>query len=490
MSIALLKDVLKEFHVKDMPSAAQITSAVNEAVQKLKSRQRSNGAFALWSLQDRHTYPYVTLHVMHALLLTKQAGYAVPDTVINSGMSYIHNIDNYIGDYKGDSRLELKAFAYYLLDMKGAGDTTGASHLYKSRPLDKLPLETIGLLFSIFAQHKETASEAAAIHTYLANMIVETASTADIVRPGEDANDFDYSLFWSPMRTKALLLDAFIIEGKSKELVPKLMRTVLGGQEKGRWNNTQENVYVLQAIKRYFDKYEKSVPDFVVQSWFGKEFIGQSTFKGRSNDFKSIVVPMSYLTEHKGSSEFTMLKEGDGRAYYRLGLSYAPKNLHLTALDRGFQVTRTYEGAKNKSDVSHDSDGRWRFKAGSLVKVKLKLSAPGYRFFVALVDPLPAGTEALNEQLKGTEEVTPDPNNVMPTSFWWGWWMRNWWDHENKRDNQTEVFANQLSGGVHEYSYVVRATTPGTFVVPPTKAEEMYAPETFGRTQTEAVIVE
>jgi uncharacterized protein YfaS (alpha-2-macroglobulin family) len=68
--------------------------------------------------------------------------------------------------------------------------------------------------------------------------------------------------------------------------------------------------------------------------------------------------------------------------------------------------------------------------------------------------------------------------------------MRNWWDHENKRDNQTEVFANQLSGGVHEYSYVVRATTPGTFVVPPTKAEEMYAPETFGRTQTEAVIVE
>jgi uncharacterized protein YfaS (alpha-2-macroglobulin family) len=65
----------------------------------------------------------------------------------------------------------------------------------------------------------------------------------------------------------------------------------------------------------------------------------------------------------------------------------------------------------------------------------------------------------------------------------------NWWNHENKRDNQTEVFADQLWGGSHDYSYLMRATTPGTYVVPPTKAEEMYAPETFGRTASETVII-
>ena len=43
---------------------------------------------------------------------------------------------------------------------------------------------------------------------------------------------------------------------------------------------------------------------------------------------------------------------------------------------------------------------------------------------------------------------------------------------------------------MHEYTYVARATTPGTFVVPPTRAEEMYSPETFGRTATDHVIVE
>jgi hypothetical protein len=43
---------------------------------------------------------------------------------------------------------------------------------------------------------------------------------------------------------------------------------------------------------------------------------------------------------------------------------------------------------------------------------------------------------------------------------------------------------------VYTYSYVARATTPGEFVVPPTKAEEMYAPETFGRSASDRLVVE
>ena len=35
--------------------------------------------------------------------------------------------------------------------------------------------------------------------------------------------------------------------------------------------------------------------------------------------------------------------------------------------------------------------------------------------------------------------------------------------------------------GMYHYRYLARATTFGTFVVPPTKAEEMYVPEVFGR---------
>ena len=58
------------------------------------------------------------------------------------------------------------------------------------------------------------------------------------------------------------------------------------------------------------------------------------------------------------------------------------------------------------------------------------------------------------------------------------------------RDERVEAFTSLLWAGVHEYTYVARATTPGHFVVPPTKAEEMYAPETFGRSASDRVVVE
>jgi hypothetical protein len=56
------------------------------------------------------------------------------------------------------------------------------------------------------------------------------------------------------------------------------------------------------------------------------------------------------------------------------------------------------------------------------------------------------------------------------------------------RDERVEAFASLLWEGVHEYEYVARATTPGNFVVPPPKAEEMYMPETFGRGGPTAVV--
>ena len=77
-------------------------------------------------------------------------------------------------------------------------------------------------------------------------------------------------------------------------------------------------------------------------------------------------------------------------------------------------------------------------------------------------------------------------------SFGFGWWQWRpvWFDHQNLRDDRAEAFTSLLWEGVYTYSYVARATTPGQFVVPPSKAEEMYHPETFGRSQTDRVWIE
>ena len=51
------------------------------------------------------------------------------------------------------------------------------------------------------------------------------------------------------------------------------------------------------------------------------------------------------------------------------------------------------------------------------------------------------------------------------------------------------LFATRLSEGHHEFSYIVRATTAGTFRAAPAHAEEMYEPEVFGRTATTIIEV-
>ena len=132
-----------------------------------------------------------------------------------------------------------------------------------------------------------------------------------------------------------------------------------------------------------------------------------------------------------------------------------------------------------------DDDGVWHVLAGAQVRVNVTMVNDSRRTNMALVDPMPAGFESLNPALAVTGEV--DARRGGAADSWW-WWT--WYEHQNLRDDRAEAFSSYLRAGTHEYSYVVRATTPGTFVVPPAKAEEIYAPEVFGRSRTDTVIVQ
>ena len=94
-----------------------------------------------------------------------------------------------------------------------------------------------------------------------------------------------------------------------------------------------------------------------------------------------------------------------------------------------------------------------------------------------MVDPLPAGFEAINTALTTAARIEPDGDDDR-------------WDHRNLRDDRSEAFARELGAGSHRCSYAVRATTPGPFIAAPARAEEMYRPESFGRSAGVTVTIE
>ena len=322
---------------------------------------------------------------------------------------------------------------------------------------------------------------------FLNNRVTETAGAATVA---SGYSDGDYLLLHSSRRADAVLLEALVVDQPDSDLITKLVRGLLGHRTAGRWGNTQENVWVLLAMDRYFSRFESQTPDFVARIWLGEQYAAGQAFQGRSAENVNLDLPMQFIQESAtnadGDLSLILQKEGQGRLYYRLGLRYAPTDLTLDPADQGFTVERIYEAVDDPEDVRRDEDGVWHIRAGARVRVKLTMAAPSRRVHVALVDPLPAGLEILNPELAVTAELPLDPNSSLGRRRW----RSSWYQHQNLRDERAEAFTSYLWAGVYEYSYMARATTPGAFVAPPAKAEEMYAPETFGRTGTDWVVVE
>jgi uncharacterized protein YfaS (alpha-2-macroglobulin family) len=242
------------------------------------------------------------------------------------------------------------------------------------------------------------------------------------------------------------------------------------------------------ALDRYFQVYEKTPPDFVARVWLGNDYAGDHAFHGRTTETHAIRIAMADVATHDRSA-LTIQKDGAGRLYYRIGMTYAPASLQLAAADDGFVVERRYEAVDDPKDVTRAADGVWHVKAGARVRVRLTMVNENRRYHVALVDPLPAGFETMNPALATTGPIPQDPSEQRARGAYW-WWYGPWYEHQNLRDERVEAFASLLWEGVHKYDYVARATTPGRFVVPPPRAEEMYMPETFGRGASDRVVVE
>jgi uncharacterized protein YfaS (alpha-2-macroglobulin family) len=489
LAVAALHDVLTAFKAPGLPSPEEMRSAVARDITRLQSMQNSDGGFPYWR-RGQESVPYNTIHVAHALARVNAKDFSVPEDMQQRSLVYLREIENHYPDYYSQhTRQTLSAYALYVRNLQGDKDPQKALKLIKEAGLENLDLDAIGWLWPVLQDEPSAAAQLEELRRYVNNHAVETAGAANFTTRYDEQT---YLLLSSERRTDAILLDAMILDNPKQDLIPKLVNGLLAHRTKGRWMNTQENVFVLLALDRYFNTFEAQTPDFVARIWLGDTYVGEQTFKGRTTDQVETKVPMPYLVDPSlgggKTQDLLISKDGAGRLYYRLGLRYAPTNLKLEALDMGFVVQRVYEGVDDPKDVSLDKDGVWHIKAGAKVRVRLTMTADNRRYHVALSDPLPAGLEIVNPALAVSGNVPQDPKS---SGFRYGWWWWGpWFEHQNLRDERAEAFTSLLWDGVYQYSYIARATTPGTFVVPPAKAEEMYSPEVFGRSASNVVIVE
>jgi uncharacterized protein YfaS (alpha-2-macroglobulin family) len=155
---------------------------------------------------------------------------------------------------------------------------------------------------------------------------------------------------------------------------------------------------------------------------------------------------------------------------------------------RGVTVERWYERFDDGATVTE-------LREGDLVRVRLRVTVGSDREFVALEDPLPAGLEAVDLSLRTSGTLGPFTTEASVRaravrdreaaaggaigSWDSGWWSP--WEHSEKRDDRVTWFARALSTGTYTAMYLARATSAGSFVRPPARAEEMYNAAVSGR---------
>jgi alpha-2-macroglobulin len=482
LAVAALRDVLDAFQVEGMPSKAELEAAVSRDIARLKGLQNDDGGFSFWE-RGRESWPWVSVHVTHALVRAQAKGFDVPEQTLRQALGHLASIERRIpAHYPEQVRRTIEAYALFARAKAGHMDADKAKTLLARAGHEGLGLEALGFILATLGTDASSKSEVAGIVRFLSNRVSETAAAANFTTSYDDGA---YLILASSRRADGVILEALIAAEPSSDLIPKLVRGLLAHRVQGRWGNTQENAFVLLALDAYFQAYEKVTPNFVAKLWLGDAFAGAQRFRGRSTTSNLFEAPMRYVAANP--SDVTIAKEGAGRLYYRVGMRYAPESLELRPADHGFAVERRYEAVDDPGDVVRRADGTWSIKAGAQVRVRLTMVAENRRYHAALVDPLPAGLEPMNPALKVTGSIPQDPSAQQATPYWW--WWRTWYEHQNMRDERVEAFASLLPAGVHEYTYVARATTPGRFVVPPTKAEEMYSPETFGRSASDVVVV-
>ena len=198
---------------------------------------------------------------------------------------------------------QISSYAVYVRNLMGDADYIKARDLSNQLPLDEQSLEAQAWLWQVLADDPAATDMVAAMQRNIQNRAVETPGAANFITSYDDQ---EWVLLHSNRRTDAIVLDALIQETPASDLIPKVVAGLMNGRTNGRWSNTQENVFVLLAMDRYFNTFETSTPDFVARMWLGDAYVAEHTHEGRTTETQQSVVPMSLLVEQPGTQDLVL----------------------------------------------------------------------------------------------------------------------------------------------------------------------------------------
>jgi hypothetical protein len=249
-----------------------------------------------------------------------------------------------------------------------------------------------------------------------------------------------------------------------REDMPRLVRGALGRQLHGHWNTTVANAWGVLAVRKFSAQLESTPVRGATVVRYGSEQRAVSWPNSRN-------VITNDLPWQAGKGLLDIREQGSG-APWAMVRAMAAIPLHQP-LSSGFKIIRTV------TPVEQSRPGVWT--RGDVARVHLELEAQSDMTWVVVDDPIPAGATILGGGLGGQSQLLTRGERP-------GGWA--WLSYEERRFDDYRAYYELVPKGHWSVEYTLRFDNPGSFQLPATRVEAMYAPEMFGELPNAPVTVQ
>ncbi|MBN1248547.1 MAG: alpha-2-macroglobulin, partial [Anaerolineae bacterium] len=393
----LTYQALKRLEIRDQELEARLPGLVEQGVDKLVLRQNGDGGWGWWYAGESN--PHLSAYVVFGLVLAQEAGFEVPASVLQRGLSYLES--TLVSARNLQSYREANRQAFVLYVMAEAGETKRVSE-YVGDLFDRRDkLNHYGRAFLAMTMGLVDAGDSR-VKTLLSDLQNDAILSATGAH-WEEAN-YDWWAMNTDTRSTAVILDALVHLDPDNALIPQVVRWLMVARQDGIWETTQETAWALVALTDWMVVTGELEGEYEYGAWLNGDILAEGTVTPATID-ESVHLRVGVAELLADASNLLTIARGpgEGRLYYTAHLKvYLPVE-EIEPLNRGVIVQRRYvdpectQGPKCP-EVEQAA-------VGDVVQVRLTIIAPHDLYYVVVEDPLPAGAEAIDTSLATTSLV-------------------------------------------------------------------------------------
>lgn len=461
------KDILPRIGFTGM-TQDELDKRITSGLQRLATMRTSSGGLGYWP-GDNTPNVYGTAYAARAVVLAKKADIKIPDGLLKTIEDYLQ--ERLLSDgIEG----EVQAAIAQTLSELGSLQPSAADALF-DRAASQGTFGKASLAIALAAipgqddRVKQLLDEVEAKFDDKGNL---TSS---------DRGDFYY--YGSDTRTRAQAAIALGRLRPGSVLQTKIVQSLAASTDE---YTTQSTAFSLLAVAEQLKGQPSDGAAFTV-SFGGTTLTPSSDLGAGSQEFHIPLADLrgadKNLTLHSDSKAALAFIV---RGRWKRDLTDA-KGLTATTAPSGPNIYRVITDARGESiDLTN-------VKPGQVLRIALLADLPvgdlesGEMNYLALTDRLPAGFEPIQTDL-WTVARTPEISNAHPFADMLRWGGSDA-SYLELRDDRVYIYFDRVWGERVLASYLVRASTPGTFVLPPAAGEFMYVGDSMGYSSSGTVTV-